>query len=181
MSRHVAFLRAINTTGRRTNNALTSQAFLNVGATFAQGFIASGNVIFDVDRPVDDKFIDEIEQSFDDICGFEIPAVVRSAEEVISVSGYRPFTEEEMKNSQGTLYVGFLKLTPKTEHVDQVNARSKATDLLKVHQQELYWLPTNGEFKSDISIPGIERVVGTMTMRVINTVDRIVNRFLMAD
>ena len=55
---------------------------------------------------------------------------------------------------------------------------STASDLLAIQGREVYWLPTAGEFDSDISIPGIERELGTMTVRVINTVNRIVERYL---
>ena len=158
-----------------------TRALHNVGATYAQGFIASGNVIFDIDRLVDDELIIEIEQSFYDTCGFDTPAVIRTAAEVRSVSEYRPFREQDMELSEGTWFVGFLKLTPSPEVVRQIAARSTATDQLTIHDKELYWLPIDGEFNSDISIPEVERLVGTMTMRVINTVDRIVDRFLVGD
>ena len=75
MSRHVAFLRAINTTGRRTKNAHLSEAFRSVGASYAQGFIASGNVIFDIDNEVDVEFINQVEAAFLKTYGFDIPTI----------------------------------------------------------------------------------------------------------
>lgn len=177
-SRHVAFLRAINTTGRRVKNDRLSEVLRGMGATYAQGFIASGNLIFDIDRAVDQDFVEELEAAFHSAYGFEIPTIVRSAAEVRMVSLHRPFHEELLQNSVGALFVGFLKSAPEPETISNVAAKSTASDRLAIHGSELYWLPTSGEFESDISIPAVERVVGTMTVRVISTVNRIVERFL---
>jgi len=176
--RHVAFLRAINTTGRRAKNEDLCEVFTRMGASYAEGFIASGNVIFDMDRPVSQGFVDELEPAFRDTFGFEIPTIIRTADDVRSVSLFRPFPDEVINGSAGRLYVGFLKSTPEPESIKKVLADSTASDRLAIHRNELYWLSASGETESDISIPGIERTVGTMTVRVMNTVNRIVERFL---
>ena len=178
VSRYVAFLQAVNTGGRRVKNVQLSEALRSIGASHAQGFIASGNVIFDIDRPVDDEFIEQIELAFYEAYGFDIPTVVRTAAQVRSVARYRPFTVESIEGSTGKLYVGFLKSRPEPAIIDEVQAKSTSTDRLAVHGREIYWLPMDGENNSDISIPGIARLVGTMTVRVMNTVNRIVERFL---
>ena len=178
MSRYVAFLRAINTTGRRAKNVQLSDAFRNVGASYAQGFLASGNVVFDIDRPVDDDLVEEIELALHAMCGFDIPTIIRTAAEVRLVSQCRPFAIELINRSTGQLYAGFLKSTPNAENIENVVARSTRSDLLAIHERELYWLPMASEFESDISIPRLERELGTMTVRVMNTVNRIVDSFL---
>lgn len=113
-----------------------------------------------------------------DTFGFEIPTIIRTADDVRSVSLFRPFPDEVIDGSAGRLYVGFLKSTPEPESIKKVLADSTASDRLAIHRNELYWLSASGETESDISIPGIERTVGTMTVRVVNTVNRIVERFL---
>ena len=178
MTRHVAFLRAVNTTGRRVKNSRLSEIVLSLGASNAQGFIASGNVIFDTETVVDEAFVETLEDAFLASYGFEIPTVVRSADEVLAVAAHRPFDGGAVEGATGRPYVGFMRAAPPTDVVQKIEAMATLTDRLAVHNRELHWLPESGEFQSDISIPAIERLTGTMTVRVMTTVDRIVSKFL---
>ena len=178
MSRHVAFLRAVNTTGRRVKNARLAGIIKDLGATYAQGFIASGNIVFDTDLAVDTSFIVSVESAFFEAYSFEIPTAVRSSEEVVAVASHRPFSADEIAASEGRIYVGFMRTEPSHDVVEEVEAMATATDPLRVVGRELFWMPRSGEFQSDISIPAIERLTGTMTVRVMTTVDRIVEKFL---
>ncbi len=40
------------------------EVFTRMGASYAEGFIASGNVIFDMGRPFSQGFVDELEHAF---------------------------------------------------------------------------------------------------------------------
>ncbi len=178
MPRHVAFLRAVNTIGRRARNTELCAALRRVGASYAEGVLASGNIVFDVDRKVDDAFVESIEAALREETGFEVPTIVRSGGALRAVQRAQPFTEAQVAASAGAPCVSFLKAEPSSGRALAVLDLNTDTDRLVVHSGEIYWLPVSGAFNSQLRLAAIERIVGTMTVRAMNTVDQIVARCL---
>ena len=174
--RHVAFLRAINTGNRRVKNPQLSGVVESMGASFAQGFLASGNVVFDAD--VDAGFVDRLETAYEAALGFEVPVILRSADETRRSAEMAPFTAEELSASEGKLYVGLIKRPPDRAMIDAVEAMATDKDRVQVVDGDVYWLPEAGEYLSDLSVPTIEKILGPMTVRAQNTVVRITAKFL---
>jgi len=176
--RHVAFLRAINTVGRRTKNNELVAVFESAGADFAAGFLASGNVVFDWPEAVDDPATARIEAALSGGLGFEVPALIRRASEVQAVADHAPFPDSVMREAEGTMFVAFLRRPLEPEAAAAVMALQTDSDQLAVHDRQIYWLPMAGEFNSELSVPAVERAAGEMTVRTINTVRRISAKFL---
>lgn len=174
--RHVAFLRAINTGNRRAKNPELCAPVEAVGASFAQGFLASGNVVFDAD--VDDGFVDRLEAAYVQALGFEVPVILRSAEATMRAAEMAPFSEEELARSEGTLYVGLIKHPPSTEAIAAVEAMATNRDRVVVRTGDVFWLPEAGEYQSDLHVPTVESIVGPMTVRAQRTLSRLAGKFL---
>ena len=83
MTSHVAFLRAINTGGRRIANVDLAAAVESLGYTEVAVYQASGNVLLG-GRPVGNSgdIAAHLSIGLTEVLGYEVPAIVRSADEV---------------------------------------------------------------------------------------------------
>ena len=178
LKRHVAFLRAINTGSRRAKNAQLSEVVEQVGASFAQGFIASGNVVFDVPEDPDASFGERLEAAYLSSLGFEVPVILRSAQQVRTIATSHPFTASELATSQGNIYVGLIQHSPSSSQVDAIMAMGTDRDRVVVHGDDLFWLPEAGEYLSGLSIPAVEGIARVLTVRSMSTIARLVAKFL---
>lgn len=99
----VAFLRGINVGGHIVKMDVLKSAFESLGFANVQTVLASGNVVFEADE-VD---ISAIEDKLQEACGFAVPCIVRTMEEVRAVANLKPF--KDVVVSVGTrLFVTFL-------------------------------------------------------------------------
>ena len=182
MKRYVAFLRAINTGSRRAKNHQLSEVLEQVGAVNATGFLASGNVVFDVDGELADHrgndFVERVENAYVASLGLDVPVMLRSAEQVRTIAGCKPFSAHEAANSGGRLYVGLLKDRPSEDQVARVLAMATVRGRVAVIGEELYWLPESDEYLSGLSIPAVERIIGPLTVRAQSTITRLADKYL---
>ena len=124
------------------------ERFTRVGASYAEGVLASGNIVFDVDREVDDLFVGSIEVALREELGFEIPTIVCSGEKLRAVQWALPFTEAQLAASAGTPCVSFLKAEPSPDEALAIRDLSTDADRLVIHAGEIYWLPVSGALNS---------------------------------
>lgn len=101
--RHVAWLRGVNLGKRQVKSADLKAAFEAMGFANVKTLLASGNVLFDADKP-DQKAIEAaLEKRF----GFDIGTVLRSQNEIRDLIRLDPFKgREEDENTK--LYVTFI-------------------------------------------------------------------------
>ena len=110
MTRQIAFLRAINITGRSVKMDRLRALFTEMGLANVATFIASGNVLFDADGATE-TLEQRIEAHLQDALGFEVATFLRSADEVAAVAAHQPFAAEELAAAFG-LMIAFLKRPP---------------------------------------------------------------------
>ena len=168
MSKWVAFLRAINVSGRRAKNDELSHVFEGLGFHGAFGFLTSGNVVFESRRRSRRALEDEISAGLEEQLGFSVVTFVRSKSEVALVASNRPFT-----NREGVLQVAFLKGIPAEGETQQALAMTTRSDRISVVGRELYWLPKSTIAESALNVSGLERVIGPMTIRTHRSVVRL--------
>ena len=176
-SRHIAFLRALNTTGRRAKNTALIAAAESAGAQRAVAFLASGNVVVDWPAGETDEIEVRLEESFRNDLGFEVPTIVRSGDEVTAAAVADPFPGVGDPQTMA-LFVGFLKDAPRPDVMSELKRHATEVDRLALVESNIFWLSIDGEFGSQMSVPALERSIGTMTIRSINTVRRLADRFL---
>jgi uncharacterized protein (DUF1697 family) len=179
---YVAFLGGLNVGGHRVKMEALRTRFEALGYTSVSTFLASGSVIFVADEDnVDARDIErQIEKDLAAALGYDVPAFVRSAEEVRTIAAYAPFTEELLSASAGKLQVALLRDAPDAKVHEQVLRLATDADRLAIMQRELVWLPSGRMSDSQLDLVAIYTLLGQATMRTMNTIARIAARYLPA-
>jgi uncharacterized protein (DUF1697 family) len=175
-TRWFAFLRAINTGGRRLTNPQLVEPFLELGFADVDAYQAAGNVTFRCD---DASAVTEgrIEVALADAYGFATPTFVRSAAEIADIVARPPFPPELVAATAGKVQVTFMRRAPDATTVAEMMALVPTEDAVVVSGREWYWLPVAGVSGSTLPVGAVERLVGEMTMRTLGTLSRMVARF----
>ncbi len=170
MISHVAFLRAINTGGRRIANVDLAAAVESLGYTEVAVYQASGNVLLG-GRPVghSDDIAGHLSMGLTKVLGYEVPAIVRSANEVHEIAVAAPFGDR-LPQSDSKPQIILMADPP---DADAVAALSTSADQLAVVASEIHWWPTAGISTSDLDVRALEARFGTMTVRTLGTIQRI--------
>lgn len=176
MTRHVAFLRAVNVGGRTVKMDLLKRSFEDLGFDNVSTFIASGNVVFDSARAAA-ALESAIEAQLTRVFGFTVGTMIRSIGELRAVQAHAR-TAGLTVQPEVKLHVGFLKAKPAAAAAKATVALSNEIDRLTVHGRELYWQAAQGLGQSTLSGAKIEKLLGTpATVRNLNTIDRIVSKY----
>lgn len=172
MPLYTAFLRAINVGGHTVKMDRLRALFEEVGLQRVSTFIASGNVIFESpEKPA--ALERSIGRHLEKTLGYEVGVYLRTPEELAAVATHPPFTDEEVTTG-ATLYVCFLPKPASGDVARAVAAQSTPTQVLRVHDRELYWLCHTKISESDVDDRALRKALGVpMTMRNLNTVRRI--------
>jgi len=175
MPRYVAFLRAINVGKRQVKMDRLRALFEELGFSNVTTFINSGNVIFDSSSKAVSTLEKKIEVHLNTGLGYEVPSFVRAPEELLAITEYKPFSEEDLNAAGNTLYVGFL--TSRPAQAAEVKLLSLATEVNDFHisEREVYWLCRAATF-TDAAFSGalLEKAIGMQTtLRNVNTIKRI--------
>lgn len=171
--RWFAFLRAINTGGRRLRNDELLAPFHDLGLDDVAAYQAAGNVTFRGDPP--DAVT--IEDALADAYGFEAPVFLRDAAQLRSVVDGQPFSDEQLAATEGRVQVTFLREEPSVAIRAAVDAEVPGDDHVVVAGTVWYWLPVAGVSSSQLPVGTIERLTGPSTMRTLGTLDRMLTRF----
>lgn len=177
---YVAFLGGLNVGGHRVKMDQLRTRFEALGFTSVSTFLASGNVIFAADADNVDDIERQIEKDLAAGLGYDVPGFVRSAEEVRAIAAYAPFAEEVLNASAGKLQVSLLRDAPDEKVHEQVLRLATDADRLAIMQRELLWLPSGRMSDSELDLVAIFKLLGPATMRTMNTIVRIANRYLLA-
>ena len=175
MPRYAAFLRAVNVGGRVARSDALKKAFESAGATDAETFLASGNVVFSskVSRGLEAKLAKALAASL----SFEVPVFVRTLEEVVALSLHRPFTEPAVA-AFPTYLVGFLSKELDAAGVERLSLLSTKEDLFHVRGRDFWWLSKHHQARPAITGRQLEKALGqATTLRNVNTVRRMAKRF----
>jgi uncharacterized protein (DUF1697 family) len=175
---YVAFLGGLNVGGHRVKMEALRHRFEALGFTSVNTFLASGNVIFASDEDNVDDIERQIEKDLAAGLGYDVPAFVRSEDEVRAIAAYAPFAEELLNASAGKLQVALLREAPDAQVHDQVLRLATDADRLAIMQRELLWLPSGRMSDSELDLVAIYRLLGPATMRTMNTITRIAARYL---
>lgn len=174
-TRMVAFLRAINTGGRRLSNDQLLAPFRDHGLEEVAAYQAAGNVTFLAGGdPV--ALEGELEPLLSAAYGFDAPVFVRTADELRERVATVPFSADELAATEGRTQITFLASAPGADQVAEALALVPAEDRVEFVDREWFWLPRAGVSTSTLPVTKIERIVGPMTMRTVGTVERLLAR-----
>jgi uncharacterized protein (DUF1697 family) len=178
MPSHAAFLRGINLgRNRRVSSAELRSLFDEMGFENVDTFRTSGNVVFDAGRETAARVGNRIERGLADALGYEVAVFLRTASELRAIAEHRPFASELVERARGTLQVALLGAKPAASARRQVMAAATDADRLAFGDRELYWLPSGGIRDSALGMKGIERLVGSTTIRTKGTLELLAAKY----
>jgi len=170
MSTHVAFLRALNVGGRRLTNEELCSHVESLGFSGVFTYRASGNVVLESENTRENIEV-ALEKGLSAALGYDVPAMVRSVEDLRSLIGAAPFSEADIIGT-GRPQVMFLKVAVPID----VSHFATEVDLLVASHSDLFWLPIDGISNTRLDIRELEKEVGTHTVRTIGTLEGIVKK-----
>ena len=174
--RYFAFLRAINTGGRRLTNDQITEPFVSLGFSDVVAYQAAGNITFCTEGR-DKVEASQIEAVLAETFGFDAPTFLRTAGELRSVLEGQPFTADEMSRTEGRVQVSFLRTAPDETTVAQVQGLVPPGDRVVFTDAHWLWLPAGRISESQLPVAAVERLVGPMTLRTLGTVARMYQKF----
>jgi len=166
----------MNIGGRRITNADLCTCLERLGLTEISAFLASGNVVFQ-SRQAAQATQRRICNGLAEQLGYEVPTFLRTAAEVRAVASCNPFAERPTAKARGKLQVAFLDKPASRAALTEVMGHSNDDDWLAVEGRQLYWLPRGGLSESDLHLKAIEKLLGAMTIRTKNTVNRLAAKY----
>jgi len=175
--RYIALLRAVNVGGRQVKMDRLRALFEELRFRSVETFIASGNVIFDATGKAQ-AIESKIEKHLFESLGFDVPTLVRSAEDFSVAAAHVPFPALPPLTKAGGLYVGFLKSAPASDGPAKLEAFSGGGNTFALHGRELYWRAEDRQSVIAIPIAKFERALGCpATFRNVTTVQKIAERY----
>ncbi len=173
----VAFLRGINVGGHMVKKAELCAPFEAFGFADVRSFIASGNIIFDIDKSAKSarsKLEQDIERQLREALGYEVATFIRTLPEVAAIAEQEPFGPGEP--AAGTsLIVGFFKRAPGAAAHTALQALSNDVDQFVLKGREMYWLARQGIAKSSVKSSELAKALGKvdLTTRNMTTVRKL--------
>lgn len=177
MARYVAFLRAINVGGRVVKMDVLKAAFVELGFTNVETFIASGNVVFDARSKERTNLERRIERALEGTLGYEVAAFIRTPSEVAAIARYEPFPRAAMAQA-ASLNVGLLKAPMDTDLWPAVEAFRTEIDDFHLNGSELYWMCRSRQMESKFSNAAFERKLKlSATFRGLKTMGKLAAKY----
>jgi uncharacterized protein (DUF1697 family) len=178
VGRYAAFLRGINLGNRRVTGKELCASFEELGFTQVASFLASGNVAFRIaEDPAPEELSGRIAAALEPRLGYPVLTFVRTATELAVLVSRTPFPPGALERTAGKLQVLLLPREPDADAARAALAHASDQDLLHLHGQELWWLPSGGMSQSDLDLDAIGRLIGPVTIRTANTLARMHAKF----
>lgn len=147
---YVAFLRGVNVGGKRKlPMADLVEFFDGAGCRNVRSYIQSGNVVFEGTARIASRVGQAVRQAIEERFAFDVPIVVRSAEELDAVVRKNPFVERG--EPEDSLHVVFLADTPGPEGVRGLDPKRSPPDAFVVRGRDIYLCLPNGVAKSKLT------------------------------
>ena len=177
MPRFFAFLRAINIGGHTLKMDRLRQLFESLDFAHVETYIASGNVIFEIDSLDTWSLENRIESKLQEALGYAVPTFIRTPQELAAIAVYQPFPSAQFA-AAAAYNVAFLKQP--LDQPSQLKLQALRTELddFRVHQRELYWLCRLRQSQSKFSNAVLEKTTAQpSTLRGMNTIMKLVEQY----
>ncbi|MCF6136534.1 DUF1697 domain-containing protein [Pseudalkalibacillus berkeleyi] len=157
MPTYIALLRGINVGGhKKVKMDRLKEIFSSIGFEQVRTYIQSGNVIFET-RPLEtSELIQQIESQLKEALEFEVPVIVKTAEEWKTAIGANPFDVDLLKEDE-KLHVSFLAEKPSTEAVEKLLSVESDIDDFQIEGKTAYIVCRKGYKKTVFSNTFIEK------------------------
>ena len=156
MSVHVAFLRAINVTGRFIKMSALAEHFRTLGHDDAKTYINSGNVIFSARSRSPHKLALAVEEGLTPLLGFTSEVFIRTEAEVEAVAVRASQLREKVPQS-GEVNVAFLREPLSQSQSEELGLLRTSLDDFVHEGAQIYWLCLGRQMESKFSNAVLER------------------------
>lgn len=169
MAKRVVLLRAVNVGGAKLPMAGLREVATELGATAVSTYIASGNLLVDIDDP--ETFDRGLERAIEKRFGFYREAISRSPDELREALAAHPFEVVEARFS----YITFLSAAPTAHAVAKARTFETGDDRWEVIGRELHIRYAQGAGRPQMKDASIGRALGVVgTARNLNTVAKLI-------
>ena len=144
MTIHIALLRGINVSGHKPVPMAGLKAlFAELGFKDAKTYIQSGNVVFRSQGKDAAKSAHALEAGILKTFGFEVPVIVRTAEQLAAVVKANPWRKKKLTDSE-RVYISYLDQAPSKEAAAALAAVAGGNDEFVLSGTEVYILARGG-------------------------------------
>lgn len=171
MTVYASLFRGINLAGKRRVKMDALRALHgSLGLDGVQSLLQSGNVVFASDETDPAAIADQIAEAFEKTFGFPSDVIVRTLPEIEQAIEQNPFAGSPDINPS-LLLVTFLGGVPDASGLARLTPYARNAEEFRLVGRELYLHYPNGSGVSKLTLPVIERFLGTTgTARNLNTV-----------
>lgn len=178
MSTYIALLRGINVSGQKAIlMADLKKLFESLKFTDVKTYIQSGNVVFKAAKAMkggDKEMAAVIEAAIAKKYAFQVPVIVRTAEEMGAVLEANPFRKLKLVEKE-RVYVSYLSEVPGKEGVKKLEGLKSDVDEIRIKQREVYILCRGGYGETLFSNTLVEKCLGVKsTTRNLQTTQKLV-------
>lgn len=156
MTTLIAFLRAINVTGRYIKMQALAQAFHDLGFEDAKTHVNSGNVMFSAGARVESDVATELEAGLEPLLGFRAEVFLRSLDEIRQITDRAHGLGATLPEG-GEVNVCFLPVPVSPAQREILTGLRSEADDFEAHGRELYWLCRTRQSASKFSNAVLER------------------------
>jgi uncharacterized protein (DUF1697 family) len=159
MHKKIAILRGINVGGKRKILMTDLKSLCeNLGWKHVESYIQSGNLIFDSNLE-NSELECRLEKAIADQFGFDVPVIVRTAEELEDSIRNNPFFVKSADISQ--LHLTFLKSHPTDEHLKKIKGFSVEADSFAIINKDVFVFCEGKYHQSKLTNNFFEKKLGT--------------------
>lgn len=156
MPTYVAFLRAINVTGRFLAMSALASHFRALGFQAVRTYINSGNVIFTSPKRPVRSLATSIEANLEPLLGFKSEVFIRSVSEVRDIAAFATLLRDQAPPDTN-VNVLLLPSPPDDGAIREMLGFRTEVDEFVVRDRELYWLCRTSVDRSKFSSALLER------------------------
>ncbi len=163
MTKYVSILRGINVGGnRKILMADLKSLFNKLGFSNVQTYIQSGNVIFDFAQKSSNADMEQkIQRAIAETFCFDVPVIVRTAEEMSESIANNPFWKEKNIDID-RLHLTFLKELPSKEKLDKLKTLTFNPDRFEIIGKDAFIFCSAGYSDSKLTNQFLENKLDTI-------------------
>ena len=150
--RYISILRGINVGGnRKVLMKDLKSLYEGLGFSMVETYIQSGNVIFESEQELSTTELEvKIQQSITETFGFDVPVIVRPAEEWTQIVSKSPFWKEKDVDIE-KLHLTILKQIPSHELVIEIKGMNFQPDRFEIMGSDVFVYCENGYGRTKIT------------------------------
>lgn len=175
MTTYIALLRGINVSGKNIIKMAALKAmFEEMNVTNVSTYIQSGNIIFSTSKRDNEKLSTEITEKIKTTFHLNVPVLVLSIEELLTIRKNNPFINSE-KYDVSYLHVTLLSETPEQHLIKAINQDNFNDDFI-IEKKAVYLYCSNGYGQTKLTNTFFENKLKVKaTTRNWKTINEIIN------